>query len=257
MEGYGAAKAKIFENQDKNGYCIVNYDDKRCWALAENCKAKVIPFSIKEQLEVGAFLSDTKLVICNEDGNVEELCDRSDLNIIGDHNIENALAAAAISYFAGVSVDAIREVLTTFKGVAHRIEFSGEIDGVRYYNDSKGTNVDAAIIALNAIGKDIILIAGGDGKGQDFDPFIQSFNGRVKHMILLGRDAKILAASADKYGFKDYSFAKNMDECVAKASQMAEPGDTVLLSPACASWDMYDNFEQRGDHFKTCVERLL
>ena len=257
MEGYGAAKAKIFENQDKNGYCIVNYDDKRCWALAGNCKAKVIPFSIKEQLEVGAFLSDTKLVICNEDGNVEELCDRSDLNIIGDHNIENALAAAAISYFAGVSVDAIREVLTTFKGVAHRIEFSGEIDGVRYYNDSKGTNVDAAIIALNAIGKDIILIAGGDGKGQDFDPFIQSFNGRVKHMILLGRDAKILAASADKYGFKDYSFAKNMDECVAKASQMAEPGDTVLLSPACASWDMYDNFEQRGDHFKTCVERLL
>ncbi len=257
MEGYGAAKARIFENQDENGYCIVNYDDKRCWALAENCKAKVIPFSIKEQLEVGAFLSDTKLVICNEDGNVEELCDRSDLNIIGDHNIENALAAAAISYFAGVSVDAIREVLTTFKGVEHRIEFSGEIDGVRYYNDSKGTNVDAAVIALNAIGKNIILIAGGDGKGQDFDPFIQSFNGRVKHMILLGRDAKILAASADKYGFKDYSFAKNMDECVTKASQMAEPGDTVLLSPACASWDMYDNFEQRGDHFKTCVARLL
>ncbi|MBQ1959257.1 MAG: UDP-N-acetylmuramoyl-L-alanine--D-glutamate ligase, partial [Firmicutes bacterium] len=132
----------------------------------------------------------------------------------------------------------------------------GTIDGVRYYNDSKGTNVDAAVIALKAIKENIILIAGGDGKGQEFDELIKNFDGRVKHMVLLGRDGKLIAETADKYGFKDYSYAKNMEECVKQAAEIAQSGDTVLLSPACASWDMYDNFEQRGDHFKMSVERL-
>ena len=130
------------------------------------------------------------------------------------------------------------------------------VDDIMYYNDSKGTNVDAAVTAIKAIRENIILIAGGDGKAQDFDPFIKSFNGAVKKMVLLGRDAQIIADAAEKNGFTDYVFCKDMPECVRKAAELAEPGDTVLLSPACASWDMYDNFEQRGDHFKECVEAL-
>ncbi|MCI8608899.1 MAG: UDP-N-acetylmuramoyl-L-alanine--D-glutamate ligase [Firmicutes bacterium] len=257
MEGYGHAKAKIFENQDANGYCIVNYDDKQCFALMEECPAKVAPFSRKEELAFGAFVKDGQMVIRNEAGEVITLCSTDELKIIGGHNVENALAAAAISYFAGIEPEVIGRTLKEFGGVAHRIEFSGQLDGVKYYNDSKGTNVDATVTALRAIEKNIILIAGGDGKGQDFEPLIDHFNGSVKHMILLGRDGKLIGDAADKYGFTAYTYAKNMDECVKIAHDMAEDGDTVLLSPACASWDMYDNFEQRGDHFKECVSRLI
>ena len=256
MEEYGRAKAKIFANQDENGYCIVNYDDKFCYSFTEGCKAKVVPFSRLEELDFGAFLKGDMLVIKNEAGELIEICDRKDLKIIGDHNVENALAAAAICYFAGISMEVISETIREFGGVEHRIEYCGQMDGVRFYNDSKGTNVDAAVIALKAIKENIILIAGGDGKGQEFDELIKNFDGRVKHMVLLGRDGRIIAETADKYGFTSYTYAKNMEECVKKAAEIAQSGDTVLLSPACASWDMYDNFEQRGDHFRMCVERL-
>lgn len=256
MEAYGAAKAKIFANQDESGYCVVNYDDKLCYSLTKGCKAKVVPFSRKEELEFGAFLKDGMLVLKNESGELVEFCHRSELRIIGDHNVENALAAAAVCYFAGIDAGVIAETLREFGGVEHRIEFSGELGGVKYYNDSKGTNVDAAVTALKALEKNIILIAGGDGKGQEFDELIKNFDGRVKHMVLLGRDADIIAETARKYGFTACSFCKDMDECVKKAAELAESGDNVLLSPACASWDMYDNFEQRGKHFKECVERL-
>ena len=116
--------------------------------------------------------------------------------------------------------------------------------------------MDAAGTALKALEKNIIIIAGGDGKGQDFEPFLAEFEGRVKHMILLGRDGRLIAEAADKAGFTDYSFAADMEECVNKAHSLAEPGDSVLLSPACASWDMYKNFEVRGEHFKECVNGL-
>lgn len=256
MEAYGAAKAKIFANQDENGYCVVNYDDKLCYSLTKGCKAKIVPFSRKEELPFGAFLKDDKLVIKNEAGELIELCGRNDLKIIGDHNVENALAAAAVCYFAGIDAETIAKTLKEFGGVEHRIEFSGEINGVKFYNDSKGTNVDAAVIALRAIKGNIILIAGGDGKGQEFDELIKNFDGKVKHLVLIGRDGPIIAETADRLGFHDYSFGRDMDECVKKAFELARPGDTVLLSPACASWDMYDNFEQRGRHFKDCVKRL-
>ena len=143
-----------------------------------------------------------------------------------------------------------------FAGVEHRIEFCGEVGGAKYYNDSKGTNVDAAITALKALEKNVILIAGGDGKSQDFLPFVENYNGSVKHMVLLGRDAKIIAQACDERGFKDYSFGKDMEECVKICYELAEAGDNVLLSPACASWDMYKNFEERGNHFKGIVAKL-
>ena len=256
MEGYGAAKAKIFENQSEDGYCVMNYDDKVCWALAEGCKAKVVPFSRREELEFGAFVKDGKLVLRREDGELVTFCGEDELRIIGGHNVENALAAAAICYFSGIDAEVIGRTLREFGGVEHRIEFSGEIKGVKYYNDSKGTNVDATVTALRAIKQNVILIAGGDGKGQSFDELIEKFEGSVKHMVLLGRDAGLIAEAADRAGFTAYTYAKNMNECVAKAAELAVAGDTVLLSPACASWDMYKNFEQRGEHFKDCVAQL-
>ena len=256
MEAYGKAKAAIFRNQDEGGYCIVNYDDKTCFALTEGCKAKIVPFSRKEELEFGAYLKGEMLVIRNERGETVELCSRNDLKIIGDHNVENCLAAAAISYFAGIAPEVIAQTLVSFGGVEHRIEFAGEVSGVKFYNDSKGTNVDAAVIALRAIKGKIILIAGGDGKGQEFDELIKNFDGKVRKLVLIGRDGKIIADTASRLGFNDFVYGKDMDECVRLAFESAEEGDTVLLSPACASWDMYDNFEQRGKHFKECVMRL-
>lgn len=256
MEAYGEAKAKIFANQSEDGYLVINYDDKECYKLATGCKAKVAPFSRKEELDFGAFVKDGHIVIKNEEHEVIDICGVDELKIIGDHNIENAVAAAAICYFAGIDPQVIGNTIRKFGGVEHRLEFSGEIEGVKYYNDSKGTNIDAALTALRAIRENIILIAGGDAKGQDFDEFIENFDGSVKKMILMGRDAHFIQESADKFGFKDYVYCKNLEEAVRKAYELAVPGDNVLLSPACASWDMYDNFEQRGEHFKDCVSRL-
>lgn len=255
MEAYGAAKAKIFANQTEAGFLIINYDDKECYALAKECKARIVPFSRLEELDFGAFVKDGKAVI-KDDERLVEICDLDDVKIIGSHNVENILAAAAISYFAGIDYQVIGQAILSFAGVEHRIEYCGEIDGIKYYNDSKGTNVDAAVTAIKAIKENIILIAGGDGKAQDFEPFIQAFGGAVKKMVLLGRDAKIISEAAEKNGFTDYVFCKDMPDCVRTATELAEKGDTVLLSPACASWDMYENFEQRGDHFKECVDAL-
>lgn len=255
MEAYGAAKAKIFENQTESGYLIINYDDKACYALAKGCKARLVPFSRKEELNFGAFIKDGNVVVRDDEKTVE-ICSLDDVRIIGSHNVENILAASAISYFSGIDYQVIGRTIITFTGVEHRIEYCGEVDGVKYYNDSKGTNVDAAITAIKAIKENVILIAGGDGKGQDFNPFVKAFGGAVKKMILLGRDGKLIAEAADKNGFKDYVFCADMPACVRKAAEIAEVGDTVLLSPACASWDMYENFEQRGDHFKDCVDAL-
>lgn len=256
MEAYGQAKAKIFANQTESGYLVINLDDKLVVGLAKNAKAKIIPFSLKEKPVPGAYLDGDTLVLADEQGQEHEICRREDLRIIGDHNVQNVLAAAAISFFAGIDMDTITQAVKAFRGVEHRIEYCAEVDGVKYYNDSKGTNTDATVTAINAIGKDIILIAGGDAKKQNFDPLVKEFPGRVKKLILLGRDAYMIQEACDKAGYKDYVFCKDMNECVRTAHEMAVEGDSVLLSPACASWDMYDNFEQRGRHFKECVRGL-
>ena len=140
--------------------------------------------------------------------------------------------------------------------IAEAIEYCGEVDGIKFYNDSKGTNTDATITALKALKKNIILLAGGDAKKQDFAPLAAELSGKVKHMMLYGRDAGDIKEAADAAGFNSYTMVKNLEEATNLAFEMAQPGDAVLLSPACASWDMYSNFEQRGDHFKILVERL-
>lgn len=258
MEEYGKAKASINKNQDESGYFIINADDEVCLDLclkkAWIPKAKLVYFSRKNEVPLGAFLNNDKLCVKDEDGKITEYIDKHELKIIGDHNVENALSAIAICHFSGIPKEPVIKTLKEFPGVEHRIEFAGEINGVKFYNDSKGTNVDAAIIAIKAIKQDIILIAGGDGKSQEFDELIKAFPGKVKHMVLIGRDAPLIKETADKYGFGDYSFGKDMKECVKKAFEIAKPGDTVLLSPACASWDMYKNFEARGNDFKNIVK---
>ncbi len=256
MENYARAKARIFANQRADGYFVANYEDDWCQKLAGDCLAKVVWFSSARELKAGAFVEDGWLVFRREDGETVRFCRKEELRIIGDHNVQNALAAAAVSYCSGIDPEVIGQALRSFAGVEHRIEYCGEIDGVRYFNDSKGTNTDAAETALRAIGHDILLIAGGDGKGQDFTEFATHFPGTVKELILLGRDGHLIREAAEKAGFTAIHDCKNMENCVRTAFELARPGDTVLLSPACASWDMYSDYEQRGRHFKDCVKRL-
>lgn len=257
MENYAATKARIFENQDESGYYIANYDDPASFELSKGCKkAKVVPFSRKVELPYGVFVADGNIVIINDMGELIVLCRVNELKIPGSHNLENALAATAISYFAGIDPTDISHTLRNFQGVEHRLEYCGQVDGIKFVNDSKGTNPDASIKAIEAMEKGIILIAGGYDKGSDFTEFIETFKGRVKYMVLLGKTASKIKEQAEAIGFTDIIMAKNMDECVAEAFKRAVYGDTVLLSPACASWDMYDCFEQRGEHFKKCVHRL-
>lgn len=256
MENYGLAKAKIFANQDESQYLVINYDDKVCYDLAKDCKAKVVPFSRLEELEFGAFVKDGYLVIKNEEDQLIRFCREDELVIPGSHNLENALAAAAVAYFAGLDPEAITKALVEFQGVEHRIEYCGQVDGVRFVNDSKGTNPDASIKAVEAMKGGIILVAGGYDKGSSFDELIEAFNGKVKHMVLLGKTAPAIKETAEKHGFTNSIIVKDMEECVKEGFRLAEPGDTVLLSPACASWDMYTSFEKRGEHFKDCVRKL-
>ena len=258
MENYGRAKAAVFMNQTPDQYCVLNYDDPACFELAERegCKAKVVPFSRMQELDFGAFAKAGKIIIVNEAGEEIEICGVDELKIPGTHNLENALAAAAICYFGGIDPKVIGDTMKSFAGVAHRIELCCEKNGVRFVNDSKGTNTDAAIKAIEAMKENIILIAGGYDKGSEYDEFIDAFEGRVKELLLIGVTAPKIRAAAEAKGFTSITDAADMEECVKLAYEMAEPGDVVLLSPACASWDMYDNFEQRGDHFKECALKL-
>ena len=257
MDAYVAAKAAVTKNQTAEDFFIYNSEDSLVKGIAENTRAEAVAFSMGGVNGPGAFIDDSKIIVRDKEGKEHFVCNREDIRIIGDHNVENVLAATAIAFFAGIDTEVISASVKEFAGVEHRIEFCGKVDEVEYYNDSKGTNTDAAIIALKALEKDIILIAGGDAKSQDFSELASMLKGRVHALILLGRDAGIIEEAARKQGFSDIYRCKDMPECVRKASTLARPGDKVLLSPACASWDMYDNFEQRGKHFKNCIKELL
>ena len=257
MEAYGAAKARVAARQTAVDFLVINLDDHQAYALAKDTCASVIPFSRKTVPQAGAYLDGTEIKVRGFDGTEYTICDRSELKIIGDHNVENVLAASAAAFFAGIDPEVISSAVREFPGVEHRIEFCGKVDDVDYYNDSKGTNVDAAVIALKALRDGVILIAGGDGKSQDFTDLARHFAGCVEALVLLGRDAPAIEEAARKAGFTNIYNCKDMPECVRTAASLAKPGQKVLLSPACASWDMYDNFEQRGRHFKQCVKEML
>ena len=261
MELYGEAKAAIWANQKAGDYLVMNFDDpvlmKLCYSdIDREFKGTLAGFSRKTEPEVGAFLKDGRLTIKDEEGRLFDLIGKDELRIPGDHNVENALAAAAICFFAGIDTEVIANTLKEFGGVEHRLEFVKDINGVSYYNDSKGTNTDATLIAIRALKDNIILIAGGDAKSQDFTEMAKELSGPVKHVLLFGRDREMIREAMDKAGYRSYSEHADLGECVKAAYDMAESGDKVLLSPACASWDMYPNFEVRGRHFKECVSEL-
>lgn len=256
MEVYIAMKERVFAKQTAEDFCILNHGDAACRKMADKTAAKVFFFSSSEKLEEGIYLDGENIEV-RWGGINETLINVNDLQILGVHNHENVMAAAAAGICANVPLDTIREVLKAFAGVEHRIEYVATVDGVDYYNDSKGTNVDASIRAVLAMKKPIVLIGGGYDKGVSFDEWTQLFPGRVKHLVLIGVTAPQVRASAEKFGFTAISDCETFQEAVDLCRAKAEPGDCVLLSPACASWGMFDNYEQRGDMFKEQVRGYL
>ncbi len=257
MENYIDAKCRIFENHTKEDILVLNYDNKPTRELATRTKGRVAFFSTIDELEEGVFVKDKKIVVkSSRDQTLIEVVDVKDIFIPGNHNVENALAATAMAYYSGVEVEHITKALKTFTGVAHRIEWLGEVNDVVFYNDSKGTNPDASIVAVKAMDRPTVLIAGGMDKGSEFDEFIKSFGEKIKHLVVFGETAEIIKKTAFEYGYNSVSIVADLDEAVNTAFDNTSTGDAVLLSPACASWDMYPSFEHRGDHFKECFENL-
>lgn len=256
MEVYIAMKERVFAKQTAEDFCILNHADEACRKMAGKTVARVFFFSSAEKLQEGIYLDGDAIEV--RWGDIREtLIHVDELQILGVHNYENVMAAAAMAICAGISLDAIRKVLKEFAGVAHRIEYVATVDGVDYYNDSKGTNVDASIRAVLAMKKPIVLIGGGYDKGGSFDEWTKLFPGRVKHLVLIGVTAPKVRASAEKFGFTAISDCETFAEAVDLCREKAEDGDCVLLSPACASWGMFDNYEQRGDMFKEQVRGYL
>ncbi|MGB4500612.1 MAG: UDP-N-acetylmuramoyl-L-alanine--D-glutamate ligase [Natronincolaceae bacterium] len=255
MADYEVAKLNLFKNQTEKDFAILNYDDLRVREATKNLDATKIYFSRKESLERGIFVDGEKIVSI-DNGNRKEIIPIDEIYIPGKHNLENALAAVAISIAMNIDIEPIVYTLKTFKGVAHRVEAVDIINGVKFVNDSKATNVDAAIKAIEAIDAPILLLAGGLDKETEFDDFINAFNEKVKHMFVYGETARKLLETANRLNFNDVTRVNDLEEAVNNAYKMSSEGDTILLSPACASWDMYKNFELRGEHFKNIVSKL-
>ena len=258
MEVYQQMKERIFAEENKSDYLVLNYDDERTHEIKNRAHCQVCYFSRKNELDEGAYLIDDTLVIKWKD-NIQKLCTVKELGIKGNHNVENALAASAVAFFAGAEPEKMKKVLMTFTGVEHRIEFVREIDGVKYYNDSKATNTDSAIKALETFDGHIILIAGGDDKGTDLTDFMQLVKARVDELILVGDAAERFKQAALDNNFdnkKIHEVGYSMDKAVEVAKEIAKAPQIVLLSPACASFDMYDGFEARGKDFKRIVSNI-
>lgn len=254
MEAYVEAKKQIAKNQTAEDYCVLNYEDERTKAFGEEVKAQVLYFSSAHKLERGIYLDDGKMIYKNPEEVI--VCHVDELQILGIHNYENVMAAVAMAAVYGVPMDTIRKAILAFKGVEHRIEYVTEKDGVVYYNDSKGTNPDAAIKGIQAMNRKTVLIGGGYDKNSEYTEWIQAFDGKVKQLILIGATREKIAQDAEKCGFYDYVFADTFEEAVLLAAKTAKSGEAVLLSPACASWGMFPNYEVRGEKFKEIVNSL-
>lgn len=255
MENYIDAKFKVTKNQYAGDICILNREDPILVERAKNLMPRVVWFSSRRELEEGLFVKDGHIVRADK-GTITPICEIDRLKIIGEHNWENAMAAIACALFFGVPLNVLREALYSFEPVEHRIEYVKTVNGVKYYNDSKGTNPDASIKAVNAMTTKTYLIGGGYDKNSEYDEWIESFNGKIKCLLLMGQTREKIAACAEKHGFKDYRFVESMEEAVRYCADNAVPGETVLLSPCCASWGMFKNYEERGRIFKDLVRAL-
>lgn len=256
MEAYAAAKANIFKNQGPEEYLLLNKDDAIVAAMAAGAKSHVYYFSQQEILDEGIWLEDGNLVYrLDKNGAPQVLIPAAEIGIVGSHNWQNAMAASLAALLMGQQPEIIAERLRAFKGVAHRMEPVATIDGVLYVNDSKGTNPDSTEKALGSYGKrPIVLIAGGRNKGSDMAVLVPLMRAHCRGVVLVGEATGDFIDAFARTGYTDYVCADSFEDAVAKAREMAQSGDVVLLSPACASWDMFDNFEQRGDLFKELVK---
>lgn len=256
MEAYVAAKENIALNQTKEDVCVLNYENEYTRAFGERCPARAVFFSSARELEEGYYLRGDK-IIKSAAGKTEELLDiHSDMNLVGTCNVENVMAAIAIGEGMGVPMKTILAVVREFHAVEHRIEFVAAKGGVDYYNDSKGTNPDAAIQGIRAMSKPTILIGGGYDKQSEYDEWVESFEGKVKWLVLIGQTRDKIAECARKHGFDRIRYADTFEECLKLCTELAQSGDAVLLSPACASWGMFPNYEVRGRIFKEYVQNL-
>jgi len=255
MAGYAAAKGRISMNQRRGDFLVLNYDDCATREMTGRGNGEVIFFSRRHILEKGVFVQE-KAIAARLDGVPKTVLDAGDLRIPGAHNLENALAATAACLVMGIPEEIIAGTLRRFTGVAHRLELVAEINGVRYINDSKGTNPDASIKAVDAFPGPLVIIAGGRNKGSDFTEFTRRAAEKTRAMVVVGECADEMARSAAGAGIENILWAENFRDAVLLAGEAARPGDVVLLSPACASWDMFSNFEERGDLFKQIVKEI-
>lgn len=256
MENYVNAKKRVFLNQTKDDFAVLNYDDETVRNMKDSLTGRVVFFSRKEQLEEGAYVEDGYAVF-SFNGKKERIIKTEDIKIRGPHNLENALAATALTMLCGVDGKTVEETLKTFKGVEHRIETVCVKDGVTYINDSKGTNPDSTVKAVETMREPTVLILGGYDKGGSFDPVFRSFTPFIKHTVLLGATANRLKESADRLGWKNYTVVTGgFEEGVKEARKQAQNGYNVLLSPACASFDEFKDFEERGRVFKEIVNKF-
>ena len=257
MENYAAVKESITKNQWKvreDDYCVLNYDDKVLREFGKTIKNPVY-FSRKEKPSKGAYL-DGRIIRYFDGKDDYEVMSVDDMHLFGNHNYENVMAAIAMTIEAGVPLNIIINVIKDFMGVEHRIEYVRDKNGVTYYNDSKGTNPDSSIKALEAMSRPTILIAGGYDKHSEFDEFIEAFDNKVKLMVLLGQTADKIEETAVRHGFTNIIKTDSLEKAVKICAENAVSGDVVLLSPACASWGMFKNYEERGKLFKEYVNSL-
>lgn len=255
MENYAAAKEAIAGMQTKRDTCVLNYENEYTREFGNRCKANVVYFSSATKLDNGYYLEGEDIVVAT-DGAVTKLMNIHDMNLVGICNVENVMAAIAISKAMGVPYENIIDTVRRFKAVEHRIEFVATKNGVDYYNDSKGTNPDAAIQGIKAMCKPTILIGGGYDKENEYDEWIEAFEGKVKLFVLIGQTREKIAKCAREHGFEDIVMADTFEEAMEICIRNAKSGDAVLLSPACASWGMFPNYEVRGQIFKEIVNGI-
>ena len=255
MEEYIRVKELIVKNQTAEDYCILNYEDEVLREFGRHIVPKTVYFSSVRKLDEGIYLDGDLIVLKTADEEIP-LVHTGELKLLGQHNFENVMAASAMAYYAGVSVENIRKSICAFTAVEHRIEYVMEKNGVAYYNDSKGTNPDAAIKGIQAMNRPTLLIGGGYDKGSSYDEWLSSFDGKVRYLVLIGQTRDKIKEAAERLGVCPCILCENLEEAVKICAEKANPGDAVLLSPACASWGQFDNYEQRGDMFKEYVRAL-
>lgn len=256
IEEYAKVKANIFARQTAEDYLILNIDDKLVADFAKTAKATICAISRRKQLEQGVFLADGNFVLA-WNGERRVICPVKDMKIFGAHNEENALVAIACAFFAGVAEEKIKEVLKNFQGVEHRLEYVTEIDGVAYYNDSKATNPDSTIKALESFDGHIILLAGGRDKKTDLTEMMSLIKIKTDALILMGEAKERFSEAAAAAGVQNIHVVETIDDAVMLAHRLARAPQIVLLSPACSSFDMFENFPHRGRYFKELVRKLV